>query len=92
MLFSGDPLADVARRSLAVEPMAGPPNAFRTGEALIRLKPGASFAGTWGIAYANVAGLGGIWHGSEISRGHGKAIVAATAGFAASSRSFGRIS
>ena len=50
MLFSGDPLPDVHRRSLAVEPMTCPPNAFRTGEALIRLKPGSSFTGTWGIA------------------------------------------
>jgi aldose 1-epimerase len=55
MLFSGDPLPDVARRSLAVEPMTCPPNAFRTGEALIRLEPGASFTGTWGIAHANAA-------------------------------------
>ncbi len=36
-LFTGDPLPDVARRSLAVEPMTCPPNAFRTGEDLIRL-------------------------------------------------------
>jgi len=50
MLFSGDPLPDVRRRSLAVEPMTCPPNAFRTGEALIRLMPGSSFTGTWGIA------------------------------------------
>ena len=50
MLFSGDPLPDVRRRSLAAEPMTCPPNAFRTGEALIRLKPGSSFTGTWGIA------------------------------------------
>ena len=49
MLFTGDPLPDVARRSLAVEPMTCPPNAFRTGEALIRLEPGESCAGAWGI-------------------------------------------
>ena len=30
-LFTGDPLPDVARRSLAVEPMTCPPNAFQTG-------------------------------------------------------------
>ena len=40
MLFTGDPLPDVARRSLAVEPMTCPPNAFRTGRDLIRLEPG----------------------------------------------------
>lgn len=50
MLFSGDLLPNVNRRSLAVEPMTCPPNAFRTREALIRLEPGSSFTGTWGIA------------------------------------------
>ena len=40
MLFTGDPLPDVGRRSLAVEPMTCPPNALQTGEALIRLAPG----------------------------------------------------
>ena len=49
MLFTGDPLPDVDRRSIAVEPMTCPPNAFRSGEALIRLAPGRSFTSTWGI-------------------------------------------
>jgi aldose 1-epimerase len=49
MLFSGDPLANVSRRSLAVEPMTCPPNAFRTGVSLIRLESGRSCTGTWGI-------------------------------------------
>jgi aldose 1-epimerase len=49
MLFTGDTLADVDRRSLAVEPMTCPPNAFRTGEALIGLEPGRSFTSKWGI-------------------------------------------
>jgi aldose 1-epimerase len=49
MLFTGDPLPDVDRRSLAVDPMTCPPNAFRTGEALIRLEPGDSTTGAWGI-------------------------------------------
>lgn len=49
MLFSGDDLPDVARRSLAVEPMTCPPNAFRTGEDLIRLEPGDMFRAAWGI-------------------------------------------
>jgi len=52
-LFTGDPLPDVARRSLAVEPMTCPPNAFRTGEGLIRLEPGDRFEGTWGIQPAS---------------------------------------
>ncbi len=51
-VFTGDPLPDVARRSLAVEPMTCPANAFRTGEGLIRLEPGESFRSVWGIASA----------------------------------------
>jgi aldose 1-epimerase len=51
MLFTGDPLPDVRRRSLAVEPMTCPPNAFWTGDALIRLEPGSSFTSSWGIAH-----------------------------------------
>ena len=48
-LFTGDPLPDVRRRSLAVEPMTCPANAFRTGEDLVRLEPGKSCASAWGI-------------------------------------------
>ena len=58
MVFSGDPLPDVARRSLAVEPMTCPPNAFRTGASLIRLEPGQSTASTWGIE-PRLAAVGG---------------------------------
>jgi aldose 1-epimerase len=50
MVFSGDPLPDVNRRSLAVEPMTCPPNAFSTGEALVRLQPGEPFTAAWGIS------------------------------------------
>ena len=50
MVFTGDPLPDVNRRSLAVEPMTCPPNAFRTGDSLIRLEPGDSITTAWGIA------------------------------------------
>jgi aldose 1-epimerase len=49
MLFTGDPLPDVARRSLAVEPMTCAPNAFRSGDGLIRLEPGESITSSWGI-------------------------------------------
>jgi aldose 1-epimerase len=49
MVFTGDPLPDVSRSSLAVEPMTCPPNAFRSGEDLIQLEPGQSFISTWGI-------------------------------------------
>ncbi len=51
-LFTGDPLPDVNRRALAVEPMTCPPNAFRTGEDVIRLEPGDRFSGSWGITVA----------------------------------------
>jgi aldose 1-epimerase len=51
-LFTGDALPDVGRRSLAVEPMTCPANAFRTGEALVRLEPGASSRSAWGIVPA----------------------------------------
>jgi aldose 1-epimerase len=57
MLFSGDTLPDVRRHSLAVEPMTCPPNAFRTGHALIRLEPGSSFTSAWGIAPGRARGL-----------------------------------
>jgi len=49
-VFTGDPLPDVNRRSLAVEPMTCPANAFHTGEGLIRLEPGTSFTSSWGIS------------------------------------------
>ena len=49
-LFTGDPLPDVARRSLAVEPMTCPANAFHTGEAVIRLEPGEVVTSAWGIS------------------------------------------
>jgi aldose 1-epimerase len=49
MLFTGDPVPDVDRRSLAVEPMTCPPNAFRSGRHLIRMEPGHSATTTWGI-------------------------------------------
>jgi aldose 1-epimerase len=49
MVFTGDPLPDVSRRSLAVEPMTCPPNSFRSGDDLIRLQPGERFTSSWGI-------------------------------------------
>jgi len=49
MVFTGDSLPDVDRRSVAIEPMTCPPNAFRTGDGVIRLEPGESFRSVWGI-------------------------------------------
>jgi aldose 1-epimerase len=54
MIFSGDSLLNFNRRSLAVEPMTCPPNAFRSGEDLVRLEPGASLTSTWGITPRSV--------------------------------------
>jgi aldose 1-epimerase len=58
MVFSGDPFPDLARRSIAVEPMTCPPNAFRTHDSLIVLQPGESTSSTWGIE-PRLAGVGG---------------------------------
>ncbi len=49
MVFSGDALPDVARKSIAVEPMTCPPNAFSSGESVITLEPGSAFSADWGI-------------------------------------------
>ena len=48
-LFTGDPLPDVARRSLAIEPMTCAPNAFRTRDGLLVLEPGEATSSSWGI-------------------------------------------
>jgi aldose 1-epimerase len=51
MVFSGEDLPDPSehRRSLAVEPMTCPPNAFRTGTGLTVLEPGGEIRASWGI-------------------------------------------
>ena len=50
-LYSGDthPRLEERRRSLAVEPMTCPPDAFRSGEDLIVLEPGQTVTISWGI-------------------------------------------
>ena len=50
-IFTADtfPQAGRRRRGLGVEPMSAPPNAFVTGEGLIRLAPGQTASGRWGI-------------------------------------------
>ncbi|GAB3672521.1 aldose 1-epimerase family protein [Actinocorallia lasiicapitis] len=49
-LYTADDLTPELRRTgLAAEPMTCPPNAFDTGVDLITLKPGDTFAGSWGI-------------------------------------------
>jgi aldose 1-epimerase len=48
-LFTGDSQPSVRRRSLAVEPMTCPPNAFRTGKGLLVLEPDQPTKAEWGI-------------------------------------------
>ena len=50
-VFTGDTLPDEGRRrrGLGVEPMTCPPDAFRTGQDLLRLAPGASVSTSWGV-------------------------------------------
>ncbi|MBF9133775.1 aldose 1-epimerase family protein [Plantactinospora sp. S1510] len=49
-VFTGDTLTgDRHRRSVAVEPMTCPPDAFRSGRDVIVLEPGQTWQGTWGI-------------------------------------------
>jgi aldose 1-epimerase len=51
-VYTGDTLhGDRLRRSVAIEPMTCPPDAFRTGEGLIRLEPDARWAGSWGVRW-----------------------------------------
>ncbi|MHA6757680.1 aldose 1-epimerase family protein [Streptacidiphilus sp. PAMC 29251] len=48
-VYTADTLAPDRRRTgLGVEPMSCPPNAFNSGEQLIRLEPGASTTSVWG--------------------------------------------
>jgi len=49
MVFTGD-IPAVQRRGLAVEPMTCPPNAFRSGDALVTLEPGESHTAAWGLS------------------------------------------
>ena len=49
MVYTGDDRPDVRRRSMAVEPMTCPPQAFRSGEAVITLDPGDSVTAQWGL-------------------------------------------
>ena len=49
-VFTADTLGgDRHRRSVAVEPMTCPPDAFRSGRDLVVLEPGQTWRGTWGV-------------------------------------------
>ena len=57
-LCTGDAFAEQWRRQgVAVEPMSCPPNAFQTGEDVIRLEPGAESVMRWGIRRGPQPGL-----------------------------------
>jgi len=50
MVYTGDDnAASTRRRSVAVEPMTAQADAFRSGEDLLTLSPGATFTASWGI-------------------------------------------
>ena len=51
MVYTGDTLAvaERRRRGLAVEPMSCAPNAFASGEGLVRLEPAQTHTAEWGI-------------------------------------------
>ncbi len=49
-VFSGDTLhGERFRRSVAIEPMTCPPDAFRSGRDLLVLEPGRSWRASWGV-------------------------------------------
>jgi aldose 1-epimerase len=48
-LYTGDTLSEPRRRhGIGTEPMTCPPNAFQTGEGLVRLEPGQTSRSQWG--------------------------------------------
>jgi aldose 1-epimerase len=49
-VFTGDTLAPARqRRSVAIEPMTCPADAFRSGRDLVTLEPGVTWSASWGI-------------------------------------------
>jgi aldose 1-epimerase len=58
MAFTGDTVEPESRRrrSIAIEPMTCPANAFATGTDVIALAPGATWRGSWGIVPASPPG------------------------------------
>lgn len=52
-IYTGDTLSpERRRRGMGTEPMTCPPNAFATGDGVIRLDPGDSITTTWGARLA----------------------------------------
>jgi aldose 1-epimerase len=49
-VYTGDTLhGERLRRSVALEPMTCPPDAFRSGRDIVTIEPGESWRGSWGI-------------------------------------------
>lgn len=55
MAFTGDelPQRERRRRSLGIEPMTCPPNAFATGMGVCALQPGAEHVSAWGVRWGD---------------------------------------
>ena len=52
-LYTGDTLAPHRRRrGLGTEPMSCPPNAFQSGDGVVRLEPGQAVTTAWGVCLA----------------------------------------
>jgi aldose 1-epimerase len=52
-LYTGDTLGEARRRrGIGAEPMTAPPNAFQTGEGVLRLEPGQTTRSQWGARLA----------------------------------------
>jgi aldose 1-epimerase len=51
MVYTGDKLEAVSRRrrAVAIEPMTCPPNALRSGTDVLKMEPGQSVEGHWGL-------------------------------------------
>ncbi|HET6215071.1 MAG TPA: aldose 1-epimerase family protein [Micromonosporaceae bacterium] len=59
-VYTGDALLGARmRRSVAVEPMTCPPDAFRSGRDVVALRPGDTWYGSWGIR-TSLGGLDGV--------------------------------
>lgn len=54
MAYTGDGVGDISRRrrSIAVEPMTCPPDAFRSGEGIVTLSRGERWSARWGLVPA----------------------------------------
>jgi aldose 1-epimerase len=48
MLYTADDRTP-PRRSIAVEPMTAPVDAFNSGQGLVTLQPGETFSARWGL-------------------------------------------